>query len=124
MSDDFTHYVVRWCTGHSTPHMIDFDSPAMASYVAHDIEGLSGIHSVSVTETAFEGPNCSDEVKARIDAVVYGRIGLECGRLRLKIKELEETIAEKDMQLGYARSSADVANELAAQYRETDRFSI
>ncbi len=100
MSDFFS---VIWLTGKAQSHILDFDDEAVALDAMLLIEQQSGNHSVSMSSTTLDEQECPPEVKERIDAVIRGRIGLECGRLRLDNARLQKV--------------ADDANQVADFYR-------
>lgn len=89
MNNDWVIYTVIWMTGRAQSHILDFDDEASAIKAMCQIEGQAGNHSVSMSTQLLDENPCPPEVKARIDAVINGRMGLECGRLRLRIAELE-----------------------------------
>jgi hypothetical protein len=100
LSDFFS---VIWLTGKAQSHILDFDDEAVALDAMLLIEAQSGNHSVSMSSTTLDDRECPPEVKERIDAVIRGRIGLECGRLRLENARLQKV--------------AEEAGELAEMYR-------
>jgi hypothetical protein len=89
---DFTVYAVTWLNREKR-HTLDFDNEPEAITAMYEIEQLPGVHSVSLSVIPLDADPCPAEVKARIDAVILGRIGLECGRLRLENAALKEQLA-------------------------------